>query len=265
MRSSFEFLKIAFIQSLQYRAELVVWILLTIANMGILVLVWGAIFQDHTQLNGYSLAHIVEYYFIITLIDTVSAVHFETWRVREIREGRIDTYLTKPVSYPLQIFLQDLGGKLFWFSLSIPLLGLSFFALKMVIPELALTISPQTALSFVPLVLFSYLLEFCFAFMTVVSAFWFEGADGLQHFKWIVISLFSGFMIPVALMPPWLQQIVQVLPFKYLYAVPAGILQGTAQLNGQDLLTIGVVGSSAMFATTLLWRAARAHYSSGGG
>lgn len=265
MRTVLSYLRIASIQSLQYRSELLIWIWLTVANTLILLIAWGSIFAASPAIRGYSLASIVQYYLIIMFIDMATAVHFESWRVQEVREGRIDLYLSKPVGYPLQILLQDLGGKLFWLTLAIPTLTVTFLVLHHFIPDIAFTLTPASLISFLPLLLFGFCLEFCAALATVFAGFWIEGADGLQHFKWMVFSLFSGFLVPVPLMPGWLRAIVEFLPFKYLYAVPAGVLQGTTALTLRDGVTLLAVAAGAIAAVYWLWGKARAQYASAGG
>lgn len=265
MRTIVSYLRIASIQSLQYRSELLIWIGLTVANTLILLIAWGSLFAANPMIRGYNLASMIQYYFIIMFIDMATAVHFESWRVQEVREGHIDLYLSKPVGYPLQILLQDLGGKLFWLSLAIPVLGITYTLLHHAMPEIAFHLQPTALVSFLPLLLFGYCLEFCAALATVFAGFWIEGADGLQHFKWMVFSLFSGFLVPIPLMPAWLRAVVEYLPFKYLYAVPAGVLQGTSSLSTRDIVTICAVALTAILAVQWLWSKARAQYASAGG
>lgn len=265
MRSILEYIKISFVQSLQYRAELLVWILLSVVNLVVLLLVWTGSLQPSSTVGGLTVGAIVQYYFIVTLIDTTSAAHFETWRAQEVVEGKVDTYLTKPISYPFQVLYQDLGGKLFWLALSLPLLAGTYLLMASYLPGSLPQIHWPSLPVFILLLGFGYLVEFCLAMMTVLATFWFEGAEGLQHFKWVVLSLFSGMIIPLSLMPAWLQQLVNLLPFKYLYAVPIGVIQGSQTLSGNDLLVIIASGLSLLVATTTVWNWAQKHYASAGG
>jgi ABC-type uncharacterized transport system permease subunit len=43
----------------------------------------------------------------------------------------------------------------------------------------------------------AHTIQFLIALWIVLLGFWFEGSSGLEHFKWIVLSLFSGAMIPM--------------------------------------------------------------------
>jgi ABC-2 type transport system permease protein len=120
-------------------------------------------------------------------------------------------------------------------------------------------------ISFVALLLFGYLLELAIGLLIVISSFWLEGADGLEHFKWISISLLSGQVMPLAFLPTWLQQTAAFLPFKYAYTVPIGVLQGTHTLVFSDWLWMLAWISVGAFGIAKLWKSALKVYSSAGG
>src|SRR5690606_9292553 len=79
-----------------------------------------------------------------------------------------------------------------------------------------------------------------------LSTFWLENSFGLAHFKWIVVVIFSGSMLPPALLPSWLQTIIYALPLKYLYYVPIAVMQNQYIWAWRDTLTLFITISAAI-------------------
>jgi ABC-2 type transport system permease protein len=265
MQKYLKWMHFFFLQSIEHRGELLVWVCLSIVPNIILLAIWQSAYGKSQVLNGYNLSQILQYFLFGTLINSLTSTHFEAFQSRQIREGKIDNAMTKPLSYPVQIFLRDIGGRAFYMILTLPIFICTYMLLMHIFQLSALHIPFVAVLQFFILMVFGYWIEFSFAFATVLLTFWFEGAEGLEHFKWIIITIFSGWMIPVAFMPQWLQKAVAVLPFKYMYAIPIDILQGRALLQITDLVLMSVSAIVLFLALSVLWRKAVYKYSSAGG
>jgi ABC-2 type transport system permease protein len=264
MHQALAWIRRGLITSFAHRTELFLWVLLSIMPIGVMVLVWTNIFGNESH-RGITLTHLLWYFFLVVIIRSATGSHFESWRVDEIQTGRIDLYLLKPVSYLKQIFYSDLGGKIQYLALSLPTyLLFSFFiwqSLNLSIPPVSVN---QIGL-FILMIGYAYLVEFCFALMTVLAAFWFEGADGLEHFKWITISLFSGSTLPVVLMPIWLQELTSKLPFKYMYHVPINVILNNQTLSLIDVVYMFTFLLGLVVTTKIIWHFARIKYAGYGG
>lgn len=253
-------------KKLEYRGELILWLLLDSIPIFTLLVWWRNVFSSGTVIQGYSLPTITTYTLITMWIMSATGAHFEHWRITQIREGKIDLYLTKPISYLLDILLSELGNKLlYFFCLTVPVYGVITFLISRWQSVELPTLSLYSLLSFIALLLFSYMLEIAFGLTIVIVSFWLEGADGLEHFKWISISLLSGQVMPLAFLPNWLQTISSALPFKYAYSVPIGVLQGTYVLTLSDWLWISIWITIGALGISKLWKAGLKAYSSAGG
>ncbi len=258
-------IKHSFLVSLGYRSEVFLWILLSIVPTAVVLLIWVSVYQGASELRGFQLSQLLQYLFIATVISGITSSHFESWRAREIREGKIDYLLTKPISYLTQVFLHDLGAKIFYIAYSIPIFIFSYWFLSQVLPISGIQFSLINFLQFCILIVYGYLVEFFLALIVLLLTFWFENGEGLEHFKMLTISLLSGMMIPIVFMPPWLQSIVQALPLKYMYAWPIEILQQRQTLQIQDLLYAAAFLLFLYGLVRLLWRRALLRYCSAGG
>lgn len=264
MRRYFGLVQLWFIKALEYRAELITWVSLTLLNTIILLAIWLSVFRDAGTVQGFQVGQILQYFLLVTVINGVTASHFESWRSQEIKEGKIDHYLTKPIPYPLQVLLADIGNRLFYMMLIVPVTLLIYFAFAMRFQLGSLLLDPQTVILFLALLIVGYFIEFSCAMIAVLLAFWFESAEGLEHFKWITISLFSGFMIPVEFMPSWLRAAVELLPLKYMYTVPIQIFQHRYTFQFFDAVYIAGFLSFLFLIQAVLWKRAIAKYTSAG-
>lgn len=254
-----------FIRSLQFRTELMIYVFLDILPFFVLFFVWQAAFTNKTEINSFTLPQITQYYFLVMIVERVTSTYFENWRSSEIREGKIDYFLTRPFSYLNEIFSKDIGGKLVSLAISLPGLGIAFFLISLVLPVAPLSVAPHQLLIFTLFMVVGYCMQFMIALWIVLLTFWFEGSSGLEHFKWISVSLFSGAMIPTTFMPDWLQTLYHLLPLKFIFAVPITYLQGSLQLTLTLFAELGIALIIMVGISRLLWKRALLRYSSAGG
>lgn len=254
-----------FVRSLQFRTEIVIYSFLDVLPFFVLFFVWSSIYQQTDLINNFSLSQIINYYLLVIVIQRLSATHFEGWRSEEIRNGKIDYYLIRPLSYISEILSKDIGAKLISIIFSAPMIILFYIANASVFNIDHSYITITNLFIFLSLMLLAYVIQFLFALWIVLLTFWFEGSSGLEHFKWVVLTLFSGAMIPIEFMPNWLASITNLLPLKYVFAVPIGILQNTYNLKISDYVYISIVLTCMLVFTHFLWNRAKKVYGSVGG
>ncbi|MCB9801208.1 MAG: ABC-2 family transporter protein [Pseudomonadales bacterium] len=254
-----------FIRSLQFRTELAIYVVLDVLPFFVLLFMWQAAFAGKDVINGFTLPQITQYYFLVMFIERVTSSYFENWRSTEIREGKIDYFLTRPFSYINEILSKDLGGKVVSLLISIPGLLAAMVLMSLIIPVEPLTITAIHATVFAGFLILGYFMQFCIALWIVLLTFWFEGSAGLEHFKWISVTLFSGAMIPIEFTPEWLQKIYAVLPLKYIFAVPINYIQGNILLTPRLGLEVFFSFLLMVGITKILWSKAVYRYSSAGG
>ena len=78
-------------------------------------------------------------------------------------------------------------------------------------------------------------------------AFWFEQAMGIYSVHFALWSFFSGYIVPMALLPSWVAALARWLPFYASLGVPVDVLLGRAgpwevgaQIGWVLLLTFGL-------------------------
>lgn len=254
-----------FIRTLQFREEILIYAFLDVIPFFVLFFLWRAVYSGQDVINNYSFSDIVQYYILVIFIQRITATYFEGWRSQEIRMGKIDYFLTRPFSYINEILSKELGGKIVNLMISIPVLTLFYiFSIKL-FDVSKITLELSNFFVFLALLASAYAIQIMIALWIVLLTFWFEGSSGLEHFKWILISLFSGSTVPFEFMPLWLQKIFNILPFRYISYVPIQVIQGKMKLQTYDYIFISSTLVVMFLFSNFLWKKARFKYSSAGG
>lgn len=266
MSKYWQFLIRAFIRNLAYRSEIVVWLFLDFIPIFADILMWITVFGSQDQIRGLSLNQVIQYFVLGLFFNGLSAVHFEGWRVEEIRNGKIDYFLIRPLSYLWEIVLTEVAGKVFYILCLLPFSGLAILFLTSFTQAFSWPLLSWSAwAAILSLMLTAYLIEMALGLLTVILGFWFEGAEGLEHFKWMSVVMLSGFFIPIPFMPTIMKQVVLSLPFKYMYAVPIGIFQGTYVWSWSEIFYPLSLALVLMVGNYYLFKLALKSYCSSGG
>lgn len=250
---------------LQFRAEIVLWMLLDLLPFFLLLVIFSKIYAGQDSVRGLTLSAVLTFYVITGFLQRITSTHFESWRCEDIRLGRIDFLLIRPFSYLKDIFLGDAVRVVFDILMFLPIFALLVLAAVVIAPLQPLLTSTFTLIQFFSLIVISYLIQVCLSTIIVLLTFWFEGAEGLQHFKWMALNLLSGAFIPRELMPGWLLTITERLPFQYLYLIPTEIIQGRRLLSLSDVMFLTAFMGTLFLSILILWKAGVKKYSASGG
>jgi ABC-2 type transport system permease protein len=113
----------------------------------------------------------------------------------------------------------------------------------------------------------AWALRFFWGYWLALLTFWATRADGLLALQDSLIFLLGGQVAPTRLLPPLIQTLSTVLPFRYMAAFPVELLTG--QLSQAEVLTgfafqiIWTLVSMGMYA--LVWRNGLQRYTAVGG
>ncbi len=261
-------LRITITQNLINRAETLLWLILDIFPVLISIAIWSSIFQSHATIQGQTLPQLLTYFLMITFLSELVNTHFEENWIEEIRYGKIDFYFIKPLRFFSYVITRFLARQLFAFLLFLLPFSVTLGVI-MKIYHLSFAIP-----SFIQLVLLLgfLLLGLCFnallSFLIMLSAFWLEEANGITHFKWIIVQIFGGMIAPLTFYPKWLQTIAHYLPFQFVYAYPAMLFSTThnpVSFYARGLLILGIFIGVLALLNIFVWKKAVRKYTSAGG
>ena len=201
------------------------------------VYLWQAIFEsrgDRGGIVGYDYQAMIFYFLVTVFIDNLITPTEDEWQIAgEIRDGRIGSFLTKPMNYLAYRFILYASYRLLYIAVVfLPIVGLAWiFRDAIRWPAHAITwpaIAASTAMAAG--------IQFLLAYSLAMIAFWVLEISTIIFIVFSFEYFLSGHIFPLDVMPAWLQGFVKWSPFTYELFFPAQVcmerVQGRALAEG---------------------------------
>ncbi|NBO69529.1 MAG: hypothetical protein EBU66_03720 [Bacteroidetes bacterium] len=195
--------------------------------IGVQYFLWNSVFAGRAQqqIGNYS----SDSMFLYAIFAALYGVIIRSGRIEknvseEIRKGDLNKYLVKPIShlgFSAALAASDRIGVIVATGLLIPFIPLLTNSSISVI---------GCAFSLV-LVMNAIVMKFFISMSISYLAFWFEETWTFHVIFDISMWFLSGSLVPIDVLPSWLQSISTLLPFQYLSYVPAAFTIGTLSMN----------------------------------
>jgi len=254
-------MRIGVAEVVAYRAEFLVWILTT--NMPLVMLaLWHAVAADG-PVGGFDQPQFTAYFVAILVVRLVTG-NWMAWQMSmEIRDGTLSAKLLRPI-HPLYSYAADhLSAVPMRIATASPIV----VALVATSWHRLLRHDPKLALIFAASIVGGWLLMFFSMVLPGALAFYVDSAMGVFELWMGFYGLFSGYLMPLSVLPPWASRVINVLPFRFLLAYPVETLVGLLspaealrQLAAQWLYVV-LIGWAAL----RVWRAGVRRYAAFGG
>jgi ABC-2 type transport system permease protein len=197
------------------------------------VFLWNAVFAGQHAFAGYTFNSMVAYFITLILIDTLTVPNEDDFQIAEdIRDGRINTLLLKPIEYRLYRFHLFAAARIVHAAFALIPLAIAMIWLGQYYQGLPWLVNlPATLLA----TLGAALIQFYFCFALAMIAFWILDIGSVTFIIYSIEFLLGGHIFPIDAFPHWLQHICLCLPFAYETYFPAAILIG--HVNGPELIS----------------------------
>jgi ABC-2 type transport system permease protein len=248
------FLSVHYAYMVEYRAELILWVL---ANSFPIIMM--GVWMQASQGGRFALSPIdFAHYFISIFLIRQLTIVWVAWEFeKEVVEGRLSPRLLQPIDpvwhhvaghvaerfarLPFTLLLMALFFVLYPQAFWIP----NFFNFGMAIAF--------TILAFV----LRFLIQYTFA----MFAFWTERATSIEQFWFLFYTFLSGMIAPLTVFPAEMREFLMWTPFPYLLYFPASLLVGLPVHLGQGLGVVLVWCGFFWVVNRWLWRRGLKHYS----
>lgn len=261
LRAAPTLLRIGVAETVAYRAEFLVWILTTSMPLVMLAL-WTSVASE-APFAGYTSANFVAYY-LGTLIVRNLTGSWVGWQIsEEIRMGSMSMRLLRPL-HPFYAFaLGHLAAVPFRSLVVLPVAVLLLLSSG----ASALTTAPLQLALLLPSLALAWLITFSVLFAIGAIGFFITKTMALLNVYFALFSVFSGYLLPLPLLPDWLRITAEVSPFRFMLSVPVELM--TQSLERGELATL-MLGQLAWGVVTLavalwVWRIGVRHYEAVGG
>jgi ABC-2 type transport system permease protein len=253
----------AIAEQFQYRVANYFYMIGMVAEPVIYLVVWTTVAeQQGGSVGGITVGQFAAYYIVWTLVRNMNIVFTPYGWEWRIREGQLSAALLRPL-FPI---VSDIGAFAGW----------KFVVIVLWLPlaaVLALIFEPQITPSVLEIGVFglaiwgAYLIRSVNQSTVGLATFWTTRVGPLFEMYMLVELLLSGRLVPMSLMPDWVQSLAALLPFYWTFGFPIEALVGTLtteQLFGGLAMQLFWITVGAIV-LRLSWRVAVRRYGAVGG
>jgi ABC-2 type transport system permease protein len=249
-------------QQFQYRAAAYMYLLGMVAEPVIYLVVWTTIAEDSGgSVGGLTTGELAAYYIVWTFVRNMGLVFTPYGWEERIREGELSGMLLRPL-HPIHYDIAGFaGGKLPWMLMYLPI-GVG----------LTLVFDPTFDFRAAEIAVFAvaiwgaYLIRSFNQSALGLMCFWTTRVGAAFSLYIMLELLLSGRLVPMTLMPDWVQTLADFLPFQWTFYFPietlVGDLTDAELLAGLGLQLFWTLVGIGVF--SLVWRHAIRRYTAVG-
>jgi ABC-2 type transport system permease protein len=225
------------VTNLEYRFNFIIDAFIQpVLTVGIEVLLWLAIFKTASSdlIGGFNKEDYLAYAVWAPFLGRITiSWMYESMMVEEIASGSINTILSRPLSFFEYYLSQLMGYKLITtaFSLLVPLIASIIFQLPVHYDRLPAALC---------LTVYYLILVHMMSFLISIIGFYLTRVRSFTLLKNLSLLLLSGELVPIDLMPKYLEKVLLALPFSSGVYMPLAYIsgRGNVELLKQGFLNV---------------------------
>lgn len=177
---------------------------------------WKALFKGKDLVQGVNVDTMLTYTIISSIISIVLTTNVERRIQTSVRKGTIAIDMMRPVNVFKVFFAENMGNlTALFFQNLLPILLIGSLIIGFPMPA-----SGEAFTLFLLSLVLAFFINWLIAVLFGMLAFSIVELDALYQVKKHLMRLLSGSIIPIWFMPLWFKNILQCLPFMYLYQMP---------------------------------------------
>jgi len=192
---------------------------------------WQAIYAGKpTEIAGYTLAQMLSYYLLVTIVEAATSVTEDDWQIAaDIKDGAIGQFLIRPMDYiHYRLCLFFSGRVVYALAALVPVTAFIYWQFEYLLAPAGNTALVVFLIS-LPL---SAVLQFFLSYLIAMLAFWVLEISSFTFILLAIERLASGQMFPLDILPHWLTQAVMWTPFPYGTFFPVSVYLGKVTGSG---------------------------------
>ena len=254
-------LRVGVAETVAYRAEFIVWMLTSTMPLINLAL-WTSV-ADEAPFQQYHSQDFVAYYLGLLIVRNLTG-NWVAWQMmEEIRMGVLSMRLLRPVHPFIAYACSHIAALPFRSLIALPIAVILLLSSG----ASALTTSPLQLALLVPSILLAWTMTFGVFYAMGCLGFWMTQAYGIINFYFAVWTIFSGYLLPLDLLPWHIGSVAKYLPFYSMLGAPVDLM--TKHLTtAQTLELVALQGGWAVGLVALallVWRAGIHRFEAVGG
>ncbi len=211
---------------LAYRVWFWVGIILNVIGMTIYVFFWRAVYADTSTIAGMDLQQTLTYIILARIFAPLSEMNMIFEFGYNLREGAMAIIMLRPLNLQDSYYIQSFARLAMFVIWEIPMALVATFVFGLQWPT-----SPAVWGAFLVTAILGHTVLFFFDWTLGCLTFYTTEVWGLGVLVEGVSLFFSGSLVPLVMMPGWLQAITHALPFAQAVYAPLSILTGVVPLD----------------------------------
>lgn len=228
-------LRVGLSETVAYRAEMFVWILST--TMPLIMMALWTVVASEAPIGRFNQTNFVAY-FLATFIVRQLTGAWAAWQMNfEVRTGTLAMRLLRPVHPLWHYAAENIAAMPLRLLVAIPVAAISLA----VVGSGYLPRDPLMWVIWVFSILGGWLITFLANAIIGTLSFFIESSIKVMDVWLAAFFVFSGYLIPIDLFPPWLRTLSNWLPFRYQIGFPV------------ELMTNGLIRTAALEMLARQW------------
>ncbi len=202
--------------------------------------IWTAVYSGRSDINGMQLSQMITYFGVTALIGYLT-MDFADWNLQMlVRTGKFLTFALRPIHHRFFALSQKIGHRILGFFFEfIPCLLIFIFIFKV-------NMIPASFGWSVLSIVLAFLMNFYLNYIIGMTAFWLVQSSGIRSVFQLLLSIFSGGLLPLVFFPLPIQKLMFFLPFQYVAYVPTMVYTGQYKLADITMSIPQIVGVQAL-------------------
>lgn len=189
---------------------------------------WRALYRGVDTVQGIGVENMLVYTVVSSMMAVLFTTGVENRVIRSVEKGTVAMDMLRPINLFGIYFFEDLGNiTALFFQNLLPIFLIGSICIAVPKP-VSIGAFLLFFVSFVMAFFINWLSAVCFA----MWAFTAINMEPMVQVKKHLIRLLSGSIIPMWFFPEWLSNILNVLPFVYIYQLPLDIYIGKTDAAG---------------------------------
>jgi ABC-2 type transport system permease protein len=205
----------SFMIGVVYRFGFIFTILGNVIYLGVAYYLWNSIYQGADTLRGLTFNQTFLYVGLGSAIFILLKTYTDWFMNFEIREGIIAMYLIKPIDLGLYMLFTSLGGMI----MNITAITIPTVLMMTLVFKVQFVFGPGLLLFPISLFL-AFLVSFFIDYFIGLLGFYSESIWGMSTTKEIIVTAFSGALVPLQFFPDAIEKVLMWLPFQAIYHTP---------------------------------------------
>ncbi len=269
MRKYWHVINVGIQNTLVYRMNFVFRSTFSLIPLFATISLWRAVYagkaDGSVEIAGYSLAQMISYYLVLTIVESLTAVTEDDWQIAaDIKDGNISQFLLKPIDYLTYRLCLYFSGRLV-FTVCALLPVTLFIASHRAYFHLPADVA--TWFAFGLSTVLTGLLQFFMSYTMALLAFWVLEVSTFIFILFAFEYIAGGHLFPIDILPPAAQQLLMLTPFPYQLFFPVNVylgrITGDALVHGLVIQLLWVIATYGL--ARLVWARGIRKYSAVGG